>query len=87
MERGIHDRDVAGVADRLAQDGSDVSGIELAQNIEHFSGCTRLIERHLRDLAAGRCFHALDDALVVGRNNLAAGLSVTLESVIRGGVV
>ena len=74
----------------LAQDGRDIDrielidvGIELLQNVQDQSARACLLERHLEYLAIGGCLDAIDDALVVGRNNLAAGTSIALESIVR----
>ena len=62
MEGSVHDRKVAGMADRLAEDRREVGGIELIQNLHDRSARERLLERHLGYLAIGGCFDALDDA-------------------------
>ena len=62
VQRSVDDREVAGMADRLAEDGREIGGIELVQNFHDRSARERLLERHLGYLAIGGRLDALDDA-------------------------
>ena len=73
VHRRVDDREVARMADRLADDGRDIGVVHLAADQDDRAVRQALLERHLGDLAVRGRLDALDDPRVVGRDDLAAG--------------
>ena len=73
MQGRVDDREVAGMADRLAQHGRDVRGIEfIAEPSTTDPPASACLERHLGYLAIRGGLDARDDAVIIGRNDLPA---------------
>ena len=87
VHRGVDDPDVAGLRDRLADDGLDVGVVHLLADEDDRAVLDAVVEGLLGDLAVGGDLDAVDDAGVVGRDDLAAGRGVALEAVVGRGVV
>src|SRR5262249_37915220 len=83
----VDDREAAGLADRLGDDGRDVVVVHLPADPGNRAVFDPAGEGLLRDLAVGGRLDASDDARVVGRDHLAAGRGVALEAVVRRRVV
>src|SRR6476646_4132058 len=85
MERGINDFQVARTGSALADDVLDEGGIDFIFAEDDFAVRERLLEINTFDF--GDVHHALDNILVVRRNDLAASGPVDFYGVVAGRVV
>ena len=83
VQRCIHDREVAGMADRLGKDRLDVDRVEFGADTHDRAVGEGLWQRLFGDLAIGGRLDAVDDTPIVRRDYLAAGAPVALESIVR----
>ena len=82
MQRRVDDREIARMADRLADHGRDIGLVHLSAHRDDPALGQRLPEGNLRDLAIRRRLDAFDNPLVGWGNHLAARRSIALEAVV-----